>query len=66
MFLHGSEIIFDKKNPELHMTIGDIPIFSKKWFESKKFSDSILDNGVHPETSVSFTVYIKGSFIGCA
>ena len=36
------KFIFDKKNPELHMTIGDIPIFSKKWFESKKFSDSIF------------------------
>ena len=37
------KFIFNKKNPELHMTIGDIPIFSKKWFEGKKFSDSILD-----------------------
>ena len=40
------KFIFDKKNPELHMTIGDIPIFSKKWFESKKFSDSILDRPI--------------------
>ena len=37
---------FRKKNPELHMTIGDIPIFSKKWFENKKFSNSILDNPI--------------------
>ena len=40
------KFIFNKKNPELHMTIGDIPIFSKKWFGNKKFSDSILDKPV--------------------
>ena len=37
------KFIFNKRNPELHMTIGDIPIFSKKWFQGKKFSESILD-----------------------
>ena len=37
------KFIFHKKNPELHMIIGDIPIFSKKWFEGKNFSDSVLD-----------------------
>jgi len=34
---------FHKKNPELHMIIGDIPIFSKKWFDGKSFSESILE-----------------------
>ena len=37
------KFMFNKKNPELHMIIGDIPIFSKKWFNGKSFSDSILD-----------------------
>ena len=34
---------FKQKNPELHMIIGDIPVFSKKWFNGKSFSESILD-----------------------
>ena len=34
---------FKKVNPELHMIIGDIPIFSKKWLGNKKFEETILD-----------------------
>ena len=40
------KFIFKKKNPELHMIIGDIPIFSKKWFKNKKFKDVILEQPV--------------------
>tara|TARA_B100001094_G_scaffold36645_1_gene30804 strand:- start:623 stop:2413 length:1791 start_codon:yes stop_codon:yes gene_type:complete len=40
------KFIFNQKNPELHMIIGDIPIFSKKWFDGKTFSESILDKPI--------------------
>ena len=33
---------FNRVNPELHMIIGDIPIFSPKWFSGKGFSNTIL------------------------
>ena len=33
---------FNRANPELHMIIGDIPIFSPKWFAGKDFSNTIL------------------------
>ena len=33
---------FNRVNPELHMIIGDIPIFSPKWFAGKDFSNTIL------------------------
>ena len=33
---------FNRVNPELHMIIGDIPIFSPKWFAGKGFSNTIL------------------------
>jgi len=33
---------FNRVNPELHMIIGDIPIFSPKWFADKDFSNTIL------------------------
>ena len=53
---------FHKKNPELHMIIGDIPIFSKKWFDGKKFSDAILD---HPIASGPYIIdkYETGKYI---
>ena len=33
---------FKKTNPELHMIIGDIPIFSRKWISNQKFGKTIL------------------------
>jgi len=40
------KFFFKKKNPELHMIIGDIPIFSKKWFKNKKFNEVILEQPI--------------------
>ena len=56
------KFIFNQKNPELHMIIGDIPIFSKKWFNGKTFSESILDK---PIASGPYIVskYETGRFI---
>ena len=56
------KFIFHKKNPELHMIIGDIPIFSKKWFGGKKFSEAILD---HPIASGPYIIdkYETGKYI---
>ncbi len=33
---------FKKANPELHMIVGDIPIFSKKWIADNSFGKTIL------------------------
>ena len=33
---------FKRINPELHMIIGDIPIFSTKWIANNKFNETIL------------------------
>lgn len=35
------KFLFKKKNPELHMMIGDLPVFSKAWLDSNNFSSSI-------------------------
>ncbi len=40
------KFFFKKVNPELHMMIGDLPIFSAEWFKNKKFNESILDNPI--------------------
>ena len=37
------KFIFKKVNPELHMIIGDLPVFSEKWLNNKSFEDAILD-----------------------
>lgn len=37
---------FNRVNPELHMIIGDIPIFSPKWFADKDFSNTILNKPI--------------------
>lgn len=37
---------FKKTNPELHMIIGDIPIFSREWVSDKKFSQTILEKPI--------------------
>ena len=40
------KFIFKRKNPELHMIIGDIPIFSRKWLEGKEFDQTILEKPI--------------------
>ena len=56
------QFIFKKANPELHMIIGDLPVFSKKWLNGKSFEDTILD---HPIASGPYTVdsFEPGKFI---
>ncbi len=29
--------LFKRENPELHMMIGDLPIFSKEWLKIEQF-----------------------------
>ena len=53
---------FNQKNPELHMIIGDIPVFSKKWFNGKKFSESILDEPIASGPYI-ISKYETGRFI---
>ena len=54
--------LFNKVNPELHMIIGDLPVFSKKWLNGKKFEDTILDQ---PIASGPYMIdsYEPGKFI---
>ncbi|MBS82565.1 MAG: ABC transporter substrate-binding protein [Gammaproteobacteria bacterium] len=40
------QFLFKRKNPELHMIIGDIPIFSRKWTNGKEFDKTILDKPI--------------------
>lgn len=40
------KFLFKKVNPELHMIIGDLPVFSKKWLNNKSFEDTILDQPI--------------------
>jgi len=56
------KFLFKKKNPELHMIIGDIPIFSKKWFKNKKFNEVVLE---HPIASGPYIIdkFEAGRFI---
>ena len=35
---------FKNKNRELHMIIGEIPVFSKKWANEQAFDDRLLLN----------------------
>ena len=37
---------FKKTNPELHMIVGDIPIFSKKWIVNNNFGKTILNKPI--------------------
>ncbi len=32
--------VFKQKNPELHLIVGEIPVFSRDWFEGKSFKDA--------------------------
>lgn len=35
--LYNIRFEFNRPNPELHMILGDIPVFSKKWLDGKSF-----------------------------
>ncbi len=53
---------FKRKNPELHMIIGDLPIFSRDWLTSEEFSKSFREE---PIASGPYTIktYEVGKFI---
>ena len=53
---------FKRKNPELHMIIGDLPIFSRDWLSSEEFSESFRKE---PITSGPYTIknYEVGKYI---
>ena len=56
------KFFFKKVNPELHMIIGDLPVFSEKWLNGKSFEDTILD---HPIASGPYVIdsFEPGKFI---
>ena len=56
------KFFFKKVNPELHMIIGDLPVFSEKWLNGKSFEDTILD---HPIASGPYIIdsFEPGKFI---
>ena len=56
------KFIFKRVNPELHMIIGDLPVFSEKWLNGKSFEDTILSQ---PIASGPYTIdsYEPGKFI---
>ena len=43
---HSVRFVFKKTNPELHMMLGDLPIFSAKWFNKKQFNSVVLDDPI--------------------
>ena len=53
---------FKRKNPELHMIIGDLPIFSRGWLSPEEFSDSFKKE---PIASGPYTIksYEVGKYI---
>ena len=53
---------FKRKNPELHMIIGDLPIFSRGWLSSEEFSESFREE---PIASGPYTIktYEVGKYI---
>tara|TARA_B100000683_G_scaffold200216_1_gene193481 strand:- start:827 stop:2602 length:1776 start_codon:yes stop_codon:yes gene_type:complete len=53
---------FKRKNPELHMIIGDLPVFSKKWLSKNEFPSNVKKI---PITSGPYTVseYSIGKYI---
>ncbi len=53
---------FKRENPELHMIIGDLPIFSKDWLSSEEFSKSFRKKPIAsgPYTIKNFEI---GKFI---
>jgi len=53
---------FKRKNPELHMIIGDLPIFSRDWLSSEEFSETFRKE---PIASGPYTIknYEVGKYI---
>ncbi len=53
---------FKRRNPELHMIIGDLPVFSMKWLSQKEFPESVKKI---PITSGPYTIsdYSIGKYI---
>lgn len=47
---------FKKENPELHMIIGQVPVFSRNWVGNKEFNDVVLEKPIAsgPYTIESF------------
>ena len=43
---YSVRFVFKKANPELHMMLGDLPIFSAKWFNKKQFNTVVLDDPI--------------------
>ena len=43
---YSVRFVFKKTNPELHMMLGDLPIFSAKWFNKKQFNSVVLDDPI--------------------
>lgn len=43
---YSVRFVFKKSNPELHMMLGDLPIFSAEWFNKKQFNSVVLDNPI--------------------
>ena len=43
---YSVRFVFKKSNPELHMMLGDLPIFSAEWFNKKQFNSVVLDDPI--------------------
>ena len=43
---YSVRFVFKKSNPELHMMLGDLPIFSSKWFNKKQFNSVVLEDPI--------------------
>ena len=56
------KFIFKRKNPELHMIIGDLPIFSRDWISVEEFPKNVKKN---PITSGPYIIkdYSIGKYI---
>ena len=43
---YSVRFVFKKSNPELHMMLGDLPIFSSEWFNNKQFNSVVLEDPI--------------------
>ena len=43
---YSVRFVFKKSNPELHMMLGDLPIFSSEWFNKKQFNSVVLEDPI--------------------
>ena len=43
---YSVRFVFKKINPELHMMLGDLPIFSSEWFNKKQFNSVVLEDPI--------------------